>query len=112
MSEGQKFDRTCQICGILMHNVAANKKLCPMCLKKNQKIRDVQRKSLNRQNTDEKPSREPYNRRYCSQKKLTADSSIGAVCARAIAAGRTYGQQVEFERRQKELKDRGEINEK
>ena len=27
----------------------------------------------------------------------------------AIAAGRTYGQQVEFERRQKELKDRGEI---
>lgn len=42
-------------------------------------------------------------------KKPTQDNSIGAVCARAIAAGRTYGQQVEFERRQKELKDRGEI---
>ncbi|MFR7837305.1 MAG: hypothetical protein ACLU19_04705 [Faecalibacterium sp.] len=41
--------------------------------------------------------------------KPAQDNSLGAVCARAIAAGRTYGQQVEFERRQKELKDRGEI---
>ena len=41
--------------------------------------------------------------------KPTQDNSLGAVCARANAAGRTYGQQVEFERRLKELKDRGEI---
>lgn len=41
--------------------------------------------------------------------KPTAENSIQAVNARAEAAGRTYGQQVLFERRQKELKDRGEI---
>jgi hypothetical protein len=28
----------------------------------------------------------------------------------AAPAGRTYGQQVEYERRQKELRDRGEID--
>lgn len=41
--------------------------------------------------------------------KPTAENSIQAVNARAAAAGRSYGQQVLFERRQKELKDRGEI---
>ena len=41
---------------------------------------------------------------------LPQGSSISDVCARAHAAGRTYGQQVEYERRQKELRDRGEID--
>lgn len=49
---------------------------------------------------------------YAAKKKaaLPQGSSISDVCARAHAAGRTYGQQVEYERRQKELRDRGEID--
>lgn len=39
---------------------------------------------------------------------LPQGSSIHDVCARAEAYGRTYGQQVAFERRQKELRERGE----
>lgn len=86
-----------------MQDVAPNKRLCPACVKQNQHQRD-QKKAL--------AHREAYARREGPKKVLAANDSIGAVCARAIAAGRTYGQQVEFERRQKELKDRGEINEK
>lgn len=41
---------------------------------------------------------------------LPQGSSISDVCARANAAGRTYGQQVEYERRQKEMRDRGKID--
>lgn len=100
MREHCRFDRPCQICGRVMHNVAANKKLCPICLKENRQSRDCKRKALYKKSFSH---REPYVRRYCPQKKLSADNSISAVCARAIAAGRTYGQQVEFERRQKEL---------
>lgn len=109
MKEYCRFNRPCQICGTVMHNVAANKKLCPSCLKKNQRARDSERKATNRAEEDDSGYREPYVRKYRSQKKPTEDNSIGTVCARAIAAGRTYGQQVEFERRQKELRDRGEI---
>ena len=49
---------------------------------------------------------------YAAKKKasLPEGSSISDVCARAHAAGRTYGQQVEYERRQKELRDRGKID--
>lgn len=43
-------------------------------------------------------------------KKPTKANSLEAVCARANTAGRTYGQQVEYERRQKELRERGEID--
>lgn len=109
MKEYCRFNRPCQICGVMMHNVAANKKLCPSCLKKNQRARDSERKATYRVEEDDSVHRQPYVRKYRPQKKPTQDNSLGAVCARANAAGRTYGQQVEFERRQKELRDRGEI---
>ncbi len=98
------YTRTCEMCGTVMHNVAPNKRLCPDCIRANQKSHD-HKKAI-----ETAPlHREAYARRVEPRKKPSEDNSIGAVCARAIAAGHTYGQQVEFERRQKELRDRGEI---
>lgn len=106
-SERLHYTRTCEMCGAVMQSVAPNKRLCPACVKQNQHQRD-QKKAL----ATAPLHREAYARREGPKKVLAANDSIGAVCARAIAAGRTYGQQVEFERRQKELKDRGEIDKK
>lgn len=104
-SDRLHYTKTCQICGKVMHNVAPNKQLCPDCLLANQQARD-HKKAM-----ETAPlRRDAYARRVEPRKKPSEDNSIGAVCARAIASGRTYGQQVEFERRQKELRNRGEID--
>ena len=71
--------KQCELCGATMKNVGCTRKYCDTCLKALRK----------------KPA-------------LPQGKSIADVCARAEAAGRTYGQQVEFERRRKELEDRGE----
>lgn len=98
-SDRLHYTRTCEMCGAVMQNVAPNKRLCPECVKQKALATAPLR-------------REAYARRERPKKVLSANDSVGAVCARAIAAGRTYGQQVEYERRRKELKDRGEIDKK
>ena len=89
--------RYCALCGTA--KTSGGRKYCTACLK-------VVRKK----------NAEEHNKKmaayYAAKKKavLPQGSSISDVCARAHASGRTYGQQVEYERRQKELRDRGEIN--
>lgn len=91
--------KQCELCGATMKNVGCTRKYCDTCLK-----------ALRSKQADE------HNKKmaayYAAKKKaaLPQGSSISDVCARAHAAGRTYGQQVEYERRQKELRDRGEID--
>ena len=84
--------RYCALCGTA--KTSGGRKYCAACLK-------VVRKK----------NAEEHNKKmaayYAAKKKA---SSISDVCARAHAAGRTYGQQVEYERRQKELRDRGKID--
>lgn len=109
-----KYTRTCVTCGAEMHNVGPTRQYCPTCLGKRAAAALVLKKKLLReQKMREKMEREALEEKarkaFPHPAKPTEDNSLGAVCARAIAAGRTYGQQVEFERRQKELKDRGEI---
>lgn len=89
--------KQCELCGTA--KTSGDRKYCTACLK-------VVRKK----------NAEEHNKKmaayYAAKKKaaLPQGSSISDVCARAHAAGRTYGQQVEYERRQKELRDRGEID--
>lgn len=109
-----KYTRTCVTCGAEMHNVGPTRQYCPACLgKRAAEALVLKKKLLREEKMREKMEREALEEKarkaFPHPKKPTQDNSIGAVCARAIAAGRTYGQQVEFERRQKELKDRGEI---
>ena len=90
-------ERYCALCGT--SKTSGGCKYCTACLK-------VVRKK----------NAEEHNKKmaayYAAKKKavLPQGSSISDVCARAHAAGRTYGQQVEYERRQKELRDRGKID--
>ena len=109
-----KYTRTCVTCGAEMHNVGPTRQYCPSCLgKRAAEAMILKKKRLYQQKLKEKMEREALEKEarktFPHPEKLTQDNSLGAVCARANAAGRTYGQQVEFERRQKELKDRGEI---
>lgn len=109
-----KYTRTCVTCGAEMHNVGPTRQYCPACAgKRAAEAMVLKKKRLYEQKMREKMEREALEEKarkaFPHPAKPTEDNSIGAVCARAIAAGRTYGQQVEFERRQKELKDRGEI---
>lgn len=86
--------KQCELCGATMKNVGCTRKYCDTCLK-----------ALRSKQADEhnKKQREERKKTHLPQGKSIAD-----VCARAKAAGRTYSQQVEFERRRKELEDRGE----
>ena len=86
--------KQCEMCGATMTNVGNSRKYCDACLK-----------ALRSKQADEhnKKQREARKKTPLPQGKTITD-----VCARAEAAGRTYGQQVEFERRRKELEDRGE----
>ena len=94
----------------MMENVGATRRFCPACLAKRsaEKARNAERakraewKEWEAQRRVEQELRKAF-------PHPTAENSIQAVNARAEAAGRTYGQQVLFERRQKELKNRGEI---
>lgn len=89
--------RYCALCGTA--KTSGGRKYCAACVK-----------IVRRKNAEE------HNKKmaayYAAKKKasLPQGSSISDVCARANAAGRTYGQQVEYERRQKELRDRGKID--
>lgn len=95
MSTRFAYTRTCQDCGAIMHNVACNRQICDKCKKAKASAHD-HKKAL-----ETAPLRHAYERRD-PKSRVSADNSISAVCTRAIAAGRTYGQQVEFERREKE----------
>ena len=110
----RKYTRTCVICGAEMHNVGAQRQYCPACLGRRAAEAMILKKKLlheqkMREQMEQRALEEEARKAFPHPEKPTEDNSIGAVCARAIAAGRTYGQQVEFERRQKELRDRGEI---
>ena len=93
----------------MMENVGATRRFCPACLAKRsaEKARNAERakraewkwKEWEAQRRVEQELRKAFPH----PPKPTAENSIQAVNARAEAAGRTYGQQVEFERRQKEL---------
>ena len=112
MASNAKYIRKCQECGKVMYNVVANKIFCAKCLRKHEqlryykKLRKEEIKAAQQKEEEEffKAIRRPH------IKPPSKENSISAICARAIAAGRTYGQQVEWEHRQKELKDRGEID--
>lgn len=94
----------------MMENVGATHRFCPACLAKRsaEKARNADRAEWKEWKAQMRAEQE-LRKAFPHPPKPTAENSIQAVNARAAAAGRTYGQQVEFERRQKELKDRGEI---
>lgn len=95
MSTRFAYTRTCQECGTIMHNVGSSRRICDKCKKAKASVQD-HKKAL-----ETASLRHAYERRV-PKSKVSEDNSISAVCARAIAAGRTYGQQVEFERKEKE----------
>lgn len=108
MSSRASFTRRCAICGKVMENVGASRRFCTPCRKHKDVVNHMQRvASFRREENDWKEWMPPEPK---PKAKPAAENTIGSVCARAIAAGRTYGQQVEFERRQKELRERGEID--
>ena len=80
----------CALCGSA--NVARGRKYCPECLSA---VRKTQAEEHNKK----------LKAQYEEKKKqaLPQGNSLHDVCTRADAAGRSYGQHVEFERRQKEL---------
>lgn len=86
--------KQCELCGATMKNVGSTRKYCDTCLKA---LRSKQADEHNKKQREER-----------KKSALPQGKSIADVCARAKASGRTYGQQVEFERRRKELEDRGE----
>ena len=89
-------ERYCNLCGVA---VSKGRKYCPECLKQVRKMNaEEHNKKLKAQYEEKK------------KQALPQGNSIHDVCARARAYGRTYGQQVEFERRQKELRERGEAD--
>lgn len=107
------YTRTCAVCGAVMHNVGPVKQYCIPCASKRALERAKERQArLREQVAKERAEQAKAEAVFAPRKnhqKPTEDNTISAVLARADAAHRTYGQQVEFERRQKELKDRGEI---
>ena len=106
MGNGKKTTRVCEGCGAVMYDVGAKRRLCPACVGRKAALAMRRQKALNiAKRKAEKPPATPPKPR--PQKKIP-DNSLRAVLVRADAAGRTYGQQVEFERRQKELMERVE----
>ena len=94
MSYHMVKQKQCEACGATMRNVGSSRKYCDACLKA------VRSKQADEHNKKQRAERKKV--------PLPQGHSIADVCARAAAAGRTYGQQVEFERRRKELLSRGE----
>lgn len=88
--EHTRKEHHCALCGSA--NVARGRKYCPECLSA---VRKTQAEEHNKK----------LKAQYEEKKKqaLPQGNSLHDVCTRADAAGRSYGQQVEFERRQKEL---------
>lgn len=97
----------------MMENVGATRRFCPACLAKRsaEKARAAERakRAECKEWKAQMRAEQELRKEFPHPPKPTAENSIQAVNARAEAAGRTYGQQVLFERRQKELRDRGEI---
>ena len=89
--------KQCELCGTA--KTSGGRKYCTACLK-----------VVRKKNAEEHNKKWPHTMQPRKKAALPQGSSISDVCARAHAAGRTYGQQVEYERRQKELRDRGEID--
>ena len=108
MSKLMTYTRKCEDCGAEMKNVGSTRRFCDACRRRRDSIRLIRKALREKGNLDDAPGELPPQR--ASYQKPTKANSIEAVCARANAAGRTYGQQVEYERRQKELRDRGEID--
>lgn len=108
-----RYTRICEDCGVVMENVGATRRFCPACLAKRsaEKARNAERAKRAEWKEWEAQRRveQELRKAFPHPPKPTAENSIRAVNARAEAAGRSYGQQVLFERRQKELRDRGEI---
>lgn len=106
MSRTMTYTRICKMCGVRMENVGASRMFCDTCIRRRDNLAHQEKERQTRVQKAEEvplPKRTPY-------KKPTKENTLESVCARARAAGRTYGQQVEYERRQKELKERGEID--
>lgn len=104
------FTRKCETCGKVMKHVGPTRRFCADCTRKRNRVQQGEYRARKAAMAVDKGNEiveipKPRPR----PNKPTQDNSLGAVLARANAAGRTYGKQVEFERRQKELKDRGEI---
>lgn len=104
------FTRKCETCGKVMKHVGPTRRFCADCTRKRNRVQQGEYRARKAAMAVDKgneiveiPKPRPH------PNKPAQDNSLGAVLARANAAGRTYGKQVEFERRQKELKDRGEI---
>lgn len=116
MGAGKNYTRICEDCGVVMVNVGPRRRFCPACLGRRCAEKTVQATRAKRAEWKEYEAQrmaeraEAMRKAHPYPKKPTKENSLGAVCSRAAAAGRTYGQQVEFERRQKELRDRGEID--
>lgn len=94
MSYHMVKQKQCEACGATMRNVGCSRKYCDTCLK-----------ALRSKQADE------HNKKQRAERKkvpLPQGQSINDVLARAKAAGRDYGHQVEYERRRKELLSRGE----
>lgn len=94
MSYHMVKQKQCEACGTTMQNVGNTRRYCDACLKA-RRSEQVEKYKEKQREERKKPA-------------LPQGKSIADVCARAEAAGRTYGQQVEFERRRKELLSRGE----
>lgn len=108
MGSNKKATRVCEECGAVMYDVGAKRKLCPSCVGRKAALAMRRQKALNlAKRKAEKPPAPPPKPK---PKKKVDENSLAAVLARADAAGRTYGQQVEYERRRKELRERGEIS--
>lgn len=104
--------RTCTVCGTVMHNVGATRLYCDPCARKKDLARKKDRRArLSAQAVKDRVEQVKTETAFTPRKKqkLNEDQKMSAVLARAAAAHRTYGQQVEYERRQKELENRGEI---
>ena len=95
----------------MMENAGATRRFCPACLAKRsaEKARNRAKRAEWKEWKAQRRAEQELRKAFPHPPKPTAENSIQDVNARAAAAGRTYGQQVEFERRQKELRDRGEI---
>ena len=83
-------EKRCQLCNAVMTGVDVRRKYCPRCLPT---VRRMQAEESNKKIAA---------RRAAEKLVLPQGNSIHDVCIRAKAAGRTYGQQVVFERLQKE----------
>ena len=78
--------KQCELCGATMKNVGSARKYCDACLK------DVRSKQREEQKKKQREEQKKKQREERKKTLLPRGKSIADVCARAEAAGRTYGQ--------------------